>query len=55
MQNWIVWNGTVFAIEIVFTLNWTGWNRTLSTFNCVWTKTTYKTEIYELDLFDLTE
>ena len=28
MLNWIVWNWTVFYIEIVITLNWIVWNRT---------------------------
>ena len=27
MQNWIVWNGTVFDIETVLMLNWIVWNR----------------------------
>ena len=27
MLNWIVWNRTVFGIEIVFTLNRIVWNR----------------------------
>ena len=35
MQNWIVWNGTVFDIETVLTLNWIIWNRTVLTFNYV--------------------
>ena len=29
MQNWIVWNGTVFDIETVFRLNWIVWFRTV--------------------------
>ena len=29
MQNWIVWNGTVFDIETVLMLNWIVWNRTV--------------------------
>ena len=28
MQNWIVWNRTVFDIESVLMLNWIVWNRT---------------------------
>ena len=28
MLNWMVWNGTVFDIEIVLTLNCIVWNRT---------------------------
>ena len=35
MLNWIVWNGTVFDIETVFTLNWIEGNRTVLIFNCV--------------------
>ena len=29
MLNWIVWNGTVFDIETVLTLNWFFKNRTV--------------------------
>ena len=39
MQNWIVWNRTVFDIETVLGHNWIVWNRTVLTFNNVWTKT----------------
>ena len=35
MLNGIVWNGTVFDIKTVLTLNWLFWNRTVLTFNCV--------------------
>ena len=35
MFNWIIWNGTVFDIETVPTLNGIVWYRTLLTFNCV--------------------
>ena len=35
MLNWMVWNGTVFDIENVLTLNWIDWIRTVLTFNCV--------------------
>ena len=38
MLNWIVWNGTVFDIENVLTLNWFVSYRTVLTFNCVQTK-----------------
>ena len=34
MLHWIVWNGTVFDIETVFTLNWIVIYRTVLTFNC---------------------
>ena len=27
MQNWVVWNRTVFDIETVLRLNWIAWNR----------------------------
>ena len=39
MQNLNFWNRTVFDIETVLTLNWIVLNRTVLTFNCVWTKT----------------
>ena len=39
MLNWIIWNRTVFDIEIVLTLNWIVGNRKVFIFNCVWTKT----------------
>ena len=32
MLNWIVWNGTVFDIETVLTLNSIVWNRTVYMF-----------------------
>ena len=32
MQNWFVWNGTVFDIESVFKLNWIDWNGTVLAF-----------------------
>ena len=35
MLNWIVWNGTVFDIETVLTLNWIVIYRTVLTFNFV--------------------
>ena len=35
MLNWIVWNGTVFDIENVLTLNWIVKYKTVLTFNCV--------------------
>ena len=35
MLNGIGWNGTVFDIETVLTLNWIVWYRTVLTFNCV--------------------
>ena len=35
MLKWIVWNGTVFDIETVLTLDWIVRNRTVLTFNCV--------------------
>ena len=41
MLKLIVWNGTNFDIETVLTPNWIVWNRTVLTFNCVETKTTY--------------
>ena len=40
MLNRIVWNGTVFDIETLLTLNWIVLYRTILTFNCVWTKCT---------------
>ena len=49
MQDWIVWNGTYFDIETVFTLNWIATYRTFLTFNCVQTK------LIELELFEYTE
>ena len=39
MQNWIVYNRTVFDIETVLTLFWIVWNRTVLTFDCIWTNT----------------
>ena len=36
MLNWIAWNRTGFDIKTVLTLNRIIWNRTVSTFNCVW-------------------
>ena len=46
MLSWIVWNGTVFDIENVPTLNWIViyWN--VLTFTCVSTK------LAELELFE---
>ena len=38
MLNWILWNGTVFDIENVLTLNWFFLYRTVLTFNCGQTK-----------------
>ena len=38
MLNWIAWNGTVFDIETVLTLNGIVWSRTVLTFNWVQTK-----------------
>ena len=38
MLNWIVRNGTGFYIEIVLTLNLIIWNKSVLTFNCVYTK-----------------
>ena len=38
MLNWMVWNGTVFNIETVLTLNLIVWNRIVLIFNCVETK-----------------
>ena len=35
------WNRTVFDVETVLMLNWIVWNRTVLTFNCVWTKTIF--------------
>ena len=35
MLNWIVWNGIVFDIENVLTLNWIVRNITVLKFNCV--------------------
>ena len=35
MLNWIVWNGTVFDIETLLTLNWIVIYRTVLTFKCV--------------------
>ena len=34
MLNWVVWNGTVFDIETVLTLNWIFKYRTVLTFVC---------------------
>ena len=52
MQNWIVWNGTVFDIENVLTLNWFNielfWHLTV----CKQNLYLYKTESPELELFD---
>ena len=39
MQNWIVWNRSVFDIETVLTLNWIAGKKTVLAFNCVYTKT----------------
>ena len=38
MLNRIVWNRTVFDLEIVLTLHWIVWNRTVLTFKFVQTK-----------------
>ena len=38
MLSWIVWNGTVFDIEIVLTLNWIIWDGIILTFDCMYTK-----------------
>ena len=38
MLNWIVWNGAVFDIEILLTLNWIVIYRTVLTFKYVLTK-----------------
>ena len=38
MLNWMVWNGNVFAIESVLTLNWIFCYRTILIFYCVWIK-----------------
>ena len=35
MLNQIDWNGTIFDIETVLTLNWIVMYRTVLTFNCV--------------------
>ena len=35
LLNWIVWNGTVFDIETLLTVNGIVWYRTALTFNCV--------------------
>ena len=37
MLKWIIWNRTVFEIEIWSTLNWNVYDRIVLTFNCVWT------------------
>ena len=53
MLNWIVWNGTVFDIETLFTLNWVFnielfWHLTVCKENLYF----YNTELAELKLFD---
>ena len=50
MLNWIVWNGTVFDIETVITLNWIElfWHLTVCKENLY----LYSTELAELELFD---
>ena len=49
MLNWIVWNGTVFDIETVLTLNWID-------IELFWHLTVCKQNLYlylaELELFD---
>ena len=56
MLNWIVWNWTVFDFETVFTLNWIVRNRTFWHLSvCKQKRYLYKTEVFELELFDLTK
>ena len=50
MLNWIVWNGTVFDIETLLTLNWIVIYRTVLTFKQ--NLYLYYTELTELELFD---
>ena len=38
MLNCAAWNKAVFDIETVLTLNWIVWNRTVLTFNSLWTE-----------------
>ena len=38
MLNRVVWNGIVFDVLTVLTLNWIAWNRTDLRFNCVLAK-----------------
>ena len=53
MLNWIVWNRTVFDIEIVFILNW------MFNIELFWHVTVCKQNLYlyltELELLNLTE
>ena len=51
MLNQIVWNGTVFDIEIVLTLYWIVIYTTVLTFNCVNKISTY-TELAEIEQFE---
>ena len=51
MLNWIVWNGTVFDIEILFMLKWIVYYKTALTVSKP-NIYLYLTKLFELELFD---
>ena len=57
MLNWIAWNGTVFDIETVLTLNLISFNMELfwHLTVCKYNLYLYQIELAELGLFELTE
>ena len=48
MLNWIIWNGTVFDIETVLTLDWIVWHLTVCNQNLY----LYLSELAEVELFE---
>ena len=44
MLNWILWNGTLFDIETVLTLNWIVWIRTVWLNGIAWNRNVFDDE-----------